>query len=70
VNIEDLMRHLSGITYDYIGGDLIKKAGTDADIFQGSSQQGICRTRCQAAVGQTARHGIGTDSLSYPDGTG
>src|SRR5207237_9986174 len=35
VNIEDLLRHPSGITYDYIGGDLIKKAYTDADFFQG-----------------------------------
>jgi CubicO group peptidase (beta-lactamase class C family) len=35
VTIEDLLRQTSGITYDYIGGSLIKKAYTDADIFQG-----------------------------------
>ncbi len=35
VNIEDLLRHTSGITYDYIGGDLIKKAYSDAHIFKG-----------------------------------
>ena len=26
VNIEDLLRHTSGITYEYIGGELIRKA--------------------------------------------
>src|SRR5216683_6606092 len=31
VTIEDLMRHTSGISYEYIGGDLIKKAYSDAD---------------------------------------
>src|SRR5712671_1685804 len=35
VTIEDLLRQTSGITYDYIGGDLIKKAYLDADIFAG-----------------------------------
>jgi CubicO group peptidase (beta-lactamase class C family) len=35
VTIEDLLRHTSGITYDYIGGDLIKKAYADAHIFEG-----------------------------------
>ena len=35
VTIEDLLRHTSGITYDYIGGDLIKQAYADAHIFEG-----------------------------------
>jgi CubicO group peptidase (beta-lactamase class C family) len=35
VTVDDLLRQTSGITYDYIGGSLIKKAYTDADIFQG-----------------------------------
>jgi CubicO group peptidase (beta-lactamase class C family) len=35
VTIEDLLRHTSGITYDYIGSDLIKKAYSDAHIFEG-----------------------------------
>jgi CubicO group peptidase (beta-lactamase class C family) len=35
VTIEDLLRHTSGITYDYIGGDLIKKAYEDGHIFEG-----------------------------------
>jgi len=35
VTVQDLLRHTSGITYDYIGGDLIKKAYSDAHIFAG-----------------------------------
>jgi CubicO group peptidase (beta-lactamase class C family) len=35
VTIEDLLRHTSGISYDYIGGDLIKKAYSEAHIFEG-----------------------------------
>ncbi len=35
VTIADLLRQTSGITYDYIGGDLIKKAYRDAHIFAG-----------------------------------
>ena len=35
VTIEDLLRQTSGITYDYIGGQLIEKAYRDADIFDG-----------------------------------
>jgi CubicO group peptidase (beta-lactamase class C family) len=33
VTIMDLMRHTSGITYDYIGGKLIMKAYADAGLF-------------------------------------
>ena len=39
VTIEDLLRHTSGISYDYIGGELIVKAYTDADIFRGTLRQ-------------------------------
>jgi CubicO group peptidase (beta-lactamase class C family) len=35
VTVEDLLRQTSGITYDYIGGDLIEKAYHDAHIFDG-----------------------------------
>jgi CubicO group peptidase (beta-lactamase class C family) len=35
VTIEDLMRHTSGISYDYIGGKWIQKAYEDAHIFDG-----------------------------------
>ena len=33
VNIEDLLRHTSDITYDYIGSDLIMKANRDGTKF-------------------------------------
>jgi CubicO group peptidase (beta-lactamase class C family) len=35
VSIEDLLRQTSGITYDYIGGGLIREAYSDAHIFEG-----------------------------------
>jgi CubicO group peptidase (beta-lactamase class C family) len=35
VTIEDLLRQTSGITYDYIGGELIEQAYRDARIFDG-----------------------------------
>ena len=35
VTIADLLRHTSGITYDYIGGKLIDKAYTDSGLFDG-----------------------------------
>jgi CubicO group peptidase (beta-lactamase class C family) len=34
VTIEDLLRHTSGITYGYIGSDLIMKAYSDGNIFE------------------------------------
>jgi len=36
VTIEDLLRHTSGISYDYIGSDLIMMAYRDGDIFRGN----------------------------------
>jgi CubicO group peptidase (beta-lactamase class C family) len=35
VSIEDLMRHTSGISYDYIGGELIRQAYSQAHILDG-----------------------------------
>jgi CubicO group peptidase (beta-lactamase class C family) len=35
VTIMDLLRHTSGITYDYIGGKLINKAYVDSGLFEG-----------------------------------
>ena len=35
VTIEDLLRHTSGITYDYIGGKLIEQAYVDSGLFDG-----------------------------------
>ncbi|MGH6753005.1 MAG: serine hydrolase domain-containing protein, partial [Bradyrhizobium sp.] len=36
VTIEDLLRHTSGISYDYIGSDLIMMAYRDGHIYQGN----------------------------------
>jgi CubicO group peptidase (beta-lactamase class C family) len=68
VNIEDLLRHTSGITYDYIGGDLIKKAYTDADIFQGHFDneqfaERIARLPLSRQPGTLWRYGHSTDVL-------
>jgi CubicO group peptidase (beta-lactamase class C family) len=68
VNIEDLLRHTSGITYDYIGGDLIKKAYADADIFQGHFDneqfaERIARLPLSRQPGTLWRYGHSTDIL-------
>jgi CubicO group peptidase (beta-lactamase class C family) len=36
VTVMDLLRHTSGITYDYIGGKLIDKAYVDSGLFDGT----------------------------------
>jgi CubicO group peptidase (beta-lactamase class C family) len=36
VTVKDLLRHTSGITYDYIGGKLIDKAYVDSGLFDGT----------------------------------
>jgi CubicO group peptidase (beta-lactamase class C family) len=68
VNIEDLLRHTSGITYDYIGGELIKKAYMDADIFQGHFDneefaERIARLPLSRQPGTLWRYGHSTDVL-------
>jgi CubicO group peptidase (beta-lactamase class C family) len=68
INIEDLLRHTSGITYDYIGGDLIKKAYADADIFQGHFDnkeltERIARLPLARQPGTLWRYGHSTDVL-------
>jgi len=68
VNIEDLLRQTSGITYDYIGGDLIKKAYTDADFFQGHFDneqfaERIARLPLSRQPGTLWRYGHSTDIL-------
>jgi CubicO group peptidase (beta-lactamase class C family) len=68
VNIEDLLRQTSGITYDYIGGELIKKAYTDADIFQGHFDNAqfaerIARLPLSRQPGTLWRYGHSTDVL-------
>jgi CubicO group peptidase (beta-lactamase class C family) len=68
VTIEDLLRHTSVITYDYIGGDLIKKAYTDADIFEGHFDnkefaQRVARLPLARQPGTLWRYGHSTDVL-------
>lgn len=68
VTIEDLMRQTSGITYDYIGGDLIKQAYTEADIFQGHFDNKefagrIARLPLSRQPGTLWRYGHSTDVL-------
>ena len=68
VTIQDLMRHTSGITYDYIGGDLIKKAYSDAHIFEGhvdnaSFAERIARLPLARQPGTLWRYGHSTDIL-------
>ncbi len=60
VTIEDLLRQTSGITYDYIGGDLIKKAYLDADIFAGHFDN---REFAERVAGTLWRYGHSTDVL-------
>jgi CubicO group peptidase (beta-lactamase class C family) len=66
VNIEDLLRHTSGITYDYIGSDLIMKAYRDADIFEGQFNnkdlaERIARLPLARQPGSLWRYGHSTD---------
>ncbi len=68
VTVEDLLRHTSGITYDYIGGDLIKKAYSDADIFEGhfvnkEFARRVARLPLARQPGTLWRYGHSTDVL-------
>jgi CubicO group peptidase (beta-lactamase class C family) len=68
VTIEDLLRQTSGITYGYIGGDLIKKAYLDADIFAGHFDnrefaERIARLPLARQPGTLWRYGHSTDVL-------
>jgi CubicO group peptidase (beta-lactamase class C family) len=45
VTIKDLLRHTSGITYDYIGGKLIDKAYVDSGLFDGKYDNKIFAER-------------------------
>ncbi len=68
INIEDLLRHTSGITYDYIGSELTMKSYRDADIFQGHFDnkefaERIARLPLSRQPGTLWRYGHSTDVL-------
>jgi CubicO group peptidase (beta-lactamase class C family) len=68
VTIADLMRHTSGITYDYIGSDLIMKAYADGNIFEGHFNNAdfaerIARLPLSRQPGTLWRYGHSTDVL-------
>ncbi len=68
VTIEDLMRHTSGISYDYVGGKLIEKAYSDAHIFAGHFDnkefaERIARLPLARQPGTLWRYGHSTDVL-------
>ena len=68
VTIEDLLRHTSGISYDYIGSDLIMMAYRDGDIFKGNFTneelaERIARLPLARQPGTLWRYGHSTDVL-------
>jgi CubicO group peptidase (beta-lactamase class C family) len=68
VNIEDLMRQTSGISYDYIGGELIRKAYLEAHIFEGQFNNKVFADRIAGLPlarqpGTLWRYGHSTDVL-------
>src|ERR1051325_9014596 len=68
VTIEDLLRHTSGITYDYIGGKLIDKAYAESGLFDGTYDNRIFAERIAGLPlarqpGTLWRYGHSTDVL-------
>jgi CubicO group peptidase (beta-lactamase class C family) len=68
VTIEDLMRHTSGISYDYIGSDLIMMAYREGDLFEGNFTnkdlaERIARLPLARQPGTLWRYGYSTDVL-------
>jgi CubicO group peptidase (beta-lactamase class C family) len=67
-NIADLLRHTSGITYDYIGGDLIKQTYVAGHIFDGAFDNTafadrIAKLPLARQPGTLWRYGHSTDVL-------
>jgi CubicO group peptidase (beta-lactamase class C family) len=68
VTIEDLLRHTSGITYDYIGGKLIDKAYVDSGLFDGQYDnkvfsERIAKLPLARQPGTLWRYGHSTDVI-------
>ena len=68
VTIMDLLRHTSGITYDYIGGKLIDKAYTDSGLFDGKYDnkvfaERIAKLPLARQPGTLWRYGHSTDVI-------
>jgi CubicO group peptidase (beta-lactamase class C family) len=68
ITILDLMRHTSGITYDYIGGRWVEKAYQDAHIFDGAFDnrefaERIAKLPLARQPGTLWRYGHSTDVL-------
>jgi CubicO group peptidase (beta-lactamase class C family) len=68
VTIEDLMRHTSGISYDYIGSDLIMTAYREGDLFKGDFTnkdlaERIAHLPLARQPGTLWRYGYSTDVL-------
>src|SRR5712671_2120890 len=60
VTIMDLLRHTSGVTYDYIGGKLIDKAYSDSGLFDGYFDNRVFAERMPICLwrGSQARSGV------------
>ncbi len=68
ITVRDLLRHTSGITYPYIGSELIMKAYADARLFAGSFDnkafaERIARLPLARQPGTLWRYGHSTDVL-------
>jgi CubicO group peptidase (beta-lactamase class C family) len=68
VTIKDLLRHTSGITYDYIGGKLIDKAYVDSGLFDGKYDnrvfaERIAKLPLARQPGTLWRYGHSTDVI-------
>ncbi len=68
ISIQDIMRHTSGITYGYIGGELIEEAYMAGDIFRGHFDnrefaERIAKLPLARQPGTLWRYGHSTDVL-------